>query len=278
MLPAESVLSADRYFSKAEEVISFGVKEIDQELFKGPNGDGLISGALHEWFYDPGKGYPPHTILTYLAAQSLKDSFLKLSPADQSLAQSGKFKRFRFALWVGKESWPSAYVLREATLVPGIREISLLSHCLFTNPPDQKLKLWSVISALRSKCVSCVVVELNNLKLADTKRLSLAAEKSKATVFLIRNIKERTSISSAATRWFVSASRNSDQNPKFELTLLSSKGRRSLENSWNVEFILKGGENVSLRKETVTSLSLAISSKLGRRDSSNQIRQCQRRG
>lgn len=200
--------------------VPFGIKEIDGVL----PGGGLVHGSLHEWMTAlfPRKVrrnelLPPFSILAVLASGAL----------------SGKGEEF--VVWVGKASWPSPYLLQQT---------GLLSRSLFINPPDRKLLLWSVETALRSPAVKAVVAACPALRFAASRRLALAAAKGGGVALLTRDLKERDTSSAAASRWLIEPEQTEGLLPRWRLTLLKNKGPQTHRRHWVVE--MSGGKLIAV--------------------------------
>lgn len=179
---------------------SFDLPSIDNALpFSG-----LQFGSIHEFFST--NKFPPCSLLTFLANNSLKKS-----------------KNKKFIIWIGKEIWPTAFALRD-----------FLENCIFIDPPNEKLLLWSLETALSSPAVASVITKTKNLKFSTTRRLNLAAQRG-ATLGLIVRDKPTNSFSAAATRWSIKPIISASAHPRFELKLLKCKASFSAKNSWQIE-------------------------------------------
>ena len=208
--------------------IPFGVDEIDRVLPFG----GLPQGTIHE-FGSTSKGeiqitYPPCSILALLAGKALSKNLYE----EKALQ---KYEPKSFILWIGKSIWPTPYLLQSRISLEHPPSLSILSHSIFIDPPDEKLRLWSLEAALRSPAVSAVIVECKNLKPTLSRRFSLAAEKSGALGLFIRPASSLKNPSSSYSRWSIAPARSPTTHPRFELSLLRCKGGPSETVRWIFE-------------------------------------------
>ncbi|MHC5023559.1 MAG: hypothetical protein ACYTGG_06560, partial [Planctomycetota bacterium] len=102
----------------------------------------------------------------------------------------------------------------------------LLRRSLFVDPPDGAARLWAIDLAARCPAVAAVVADGRGLRLAHTRRLQLAAERSGSLVLLARPPGELRELSVAGTRWRLERTRSSGANPRWRLELLRCKGSR----------------------------------------------------
>lgn len=217
---AESSFESSSFYpipfpSKQSTEAQFGIYEIDSILPRG----GIAAGAIHEWMFDDALDSPPLIIPAYLAANLLRQN-----------------EDARSVFWIGKDVWPSPYLLAQ-------RDPLLLSRSVFLDPPSEKIRLWCLETALRSSASRAVVASVSNFTLAQTKRLSLAAAYSGATGFIIRKKEELSLPSSALTRWIVKPTPSETATPSFLLHLARCKGASPIQREWKVQI---SDETISL--------------------------------
>ncbi|MCB0310502.1 MAG: hypothetical protein KDD42_04675 [Bdellovibrionales bacterium] len=149
-----------------QRVVKFCLPQIDQVLPQ----HGLAFGALHEWcLQDPvsPQQFMPCSLPTILAAHAIEQD-----PALQN----------KFSIWIGEAIWPSAFCIQQSF------PAEYFERCIFIDPPNQKLLLWSIETALRSHAAAVIVAQCPALSFALTRRFALAVKKSGALGFLSLNI------------------------------------------------------------------------------------------
>lgn len=200
----------------------FGIDGIDNALPYG----GLSTGNIHEFFvgslepvhYLP---TPPLGILSQITANAISTD----SP---------------LALWIGKNCWPSPFVLQAcAASQHTMLQSCVLQHCVFIDPPNHRLSLWATEAALRHGGIRIVISALRAPSFTTTRRLSLAAARGNSVGILIRSIKEQDCASTAHTRWIIRPVRSASAAPCWQVQLIQSKGPRPQKNEWVIED--KGG-------------------------------------
>lgn len=220
--------------SKPVESLQFNVPEIDNALPQG----GLQCGAIHEFYYQDPTGNVPSTIaLPTLLARSAIDAYYA-SPAsawDRTNSGAPPF----FIAWIGRRSWPTPFAIPQ----------HLLSSCLFIDPPDEKLTLWAIETALRSPLIKLVIAECPRIPLIATRRFSLCAKANGTTALLLRAPKDLHMPSSSTTKWSLAPLPSSHLFPLWSLTLERSKGGALPNSSWTItlESSYEEREAVSLR-------------------------------
>lgn len=212
--------------------IPFGIHDIDSALAF----NGLARGSVHEFCAVSSSAasshavsssavlLPPLSILSFLAVQS---------------ALTGDLNRY--TIWIGRDCWPSPLFLR--SLLPDHAADLFFRHSIFIDPREEKRKLWSIESALRSPVVLTVVADIPRISLALGRRFSLAAKSTSSTGFFA--ISDLRAPAVSATRWEISTVPGSSDNPRFKISLLKQKGKSSLSTNWTCE-CAEDGEKVSL--------------------------------
>lgn len=215
-------------------VIPFNVPEIDGALSLG----GLSCGALHEFYYkDPSCNV--HTMValpTLLARNAINAHYA--SPASAWERTNSRAPPF-FVAWIGRRSWPTPFSLPQ----------HLLSSCLFIDPPNDKLTLWAIETALRSPLIKVVIAECPRIPLTTTRRFSLRAHASGATALLLRSPKDLPMPSNSATKWSIAPLPSTQLHPQYSLTLERNKGGALPHSSWaiSLETNYEERETLSLR-------------------------------
>ncbi len=230
--PAHTSNSYSKDTQQLKAACPLGLELIDSVLPAA----GLPFGATHEWFVDikneqhnfPQYNFPPCSFLALLCGNALK-----LNPS-------------KFVIWIGKEIWPSPFVLqmpisKDGTGKNGTRR--LISNCIFVNPPNQKLLLWALETALRSNAVAAVVASPKNLRFALSQRLNMAAKTGGALALIVRTFKESVLPSAATSRWLIRPDLCEDFDPHFKLGLLKYKGAKPAQSEWTVAIRSDGVKN-----------------------------------
>ncbi|UCD74810.1 MAG: hypothetical protein JSV91_13605, partial [Phycisphaerales bacterium] len=149
--------------------------------------------------------------------------------------------------WIGRRVWPLPRLLvREAG---GVRDRRLLDCSLFLDPPDRAGRLWAIDVALRCPAVIAVIADGSGLRMAETRRLQLAAEAGRSCErravnvqekkipgaggelpgvgLLVRPENELKELSAATTRWLVhpvaTTHPHSPPRPRWTVRLLRNK-------------------------------------------------------
>jgi protein ImuA len=216
------------------EAIPFKVEEIDGALSVG----GLACGALHEFYYrDPSRNVGTSVAIPTLLARNAIDAYYTspTSAWDKVASDAPPF----FIAWIGRRSWPTPFSLPQR----------LLSSCLFIDPPNDKLTLWAIETALRSPLIKLVIADSPRLPLKTTRRLSLRAHTNGTTAILMRSLQDLSMPSSSTTKWVLSPLPSSSIHPTWNLTLERSKGGAVPNTSWAIalENDYEDRETLSLR-------------------------------
>ncbi|MEY4668323.1 MAG: hypothetical protein RL518_1022 [Pseudomonadota bacterium] len=215
-------------------VIPFNVEEIDGAL----SGGGLACGALHEFYYkDPSRNIATSVAIPTLLARNAIDAYYTSPTSAWDKVASGAPPFF--IAWIGRRSWPTPFSLPQR----------LLSSCLFIDPPNEKLTLWAIETALRSPLIKLVIADSPRLPLKTTRRLSLRAHANGTTALLLRSLQDLSMPSSSATKWALAPLPSSNLHPTWSLTLERSKGGSIPHSSWaiSLENEYEDRETLSLR-------------------------------
>lgn len=189
-------------------------------------GQPLRHGAVHEWFTvseascrEPRSWQPPISIVL--------DAASRLAAPSQGTTN-------RVVLWIGRSCWPYPLALAAC---PG-----LLRTSIFIDPPDAASRLWTMDVALRSESPCVVVADGSGLKLAQTRRLQLAAGHRRGSCLLVRPAQDLRELSAATTRWRVEPAPtlpSPTARPRWTVTLLRHKDHPVLMDeppAWCVEW------------------------------------------
>ena len=241
-------------FGNAQEgsAIPFAIPEIDEALPQ----QGLQRGALHEFFYnDP---LMPEAFPSAIQALLAHNAFCNFAHQDSAWRDSSSLHTgylhagslhaipLHAIVWIGRSAWPTPYSISQIASATTSSPDALIKASLFIDPPNDKLKLWTIETALRSRAVNLVVAECPRISLTTTKRLSLAAQNNGTTALLLRNIRDSVKPSCATTRWIITPTPSSHETPLWDLSLLKIKGNALRSSSWLVG-IDGTSSNVSMR-------------------------------
>ncbi|MFG0259795.1 MAG: ImuA family protein [Phycisphaerales bacterium JB041] len=134
-------------------------------------------------------------------------------------------------LWIGQRCWAYPHALaprerREATAQAVGGQPPLLERSVFVDARTTAERVWAAELAARSGAVSAVIADGTGLRMADSRRLQLAAESCKTVVLLARPDTERGELSAARSRWLVepSAEPGLGLDQQWIVTLLRCKG------------------------------------------------------
>jgi len=112
---------------------------------------------------------------------------------------------------------------------------------VFIDLSAEKDVLWASEEALKCDSLSAVVMELDQLSFAQSRRLQLVVEKSKVSCFVIRRNAEKLSSTTAVARWQVTAVESETGGgmpglgfPRWKVELL--KVKNGLPGSWTLEY------------------------------------------
>ena len=219
---------------RSTEALRFNVPEIDGALSTG----GLSSGALHEFYYkDPSRSVHTTVAIPTLLARNAIDAYYTSSESAWHRKASGAPPFF--IAWIGRRSWPTPFSLPQ----------HLLSSCLFIDPPNDKLTLWAIETALRSPLIKLVIADCPRISLLTSRRFSLRAHANGTTALLLRSLRDLSMPSSSATKWSLSPLPSSHLHPLWNLTLERSKGGAVPFSSWaiSLENDYENRETLSLR-------------------------------
>lgn len=201
--------------------VPFAIPEIDQSL---PT-LGLQRGGVHEFFYhDPLLRERRSSLLPTLLAQSTYTTLISESSWNRGFPS-------RAIVWIGKRVWPTPYALLSPEHSRATQE-TFLNSILFIDPPNSKLTLWTIETALRSKAVALVVAECPRISLTTSKRLELAARENSSTALLLRDTRDLTLPSRALTKWVMAPTPSQHDSPAWELSLVNMRGGLQKPLSW----------------------------------------------
>jgi hypothetical protein len=107
--------------------------------------------------------------------------------------------------------------------------------------------LWAIDLAMRSAAVNVVIADCSRLRMAESRRLQLAAERGRALALLARPAWEGGELSAASTRWRVRRSPSPSSAPRWIVELLRCKqaqGRsgtlRGDLRAWEIGYVSPG--------------------------------------
>lgn len=229
--------------ANSTEAVSFNIPEIDSEL----PGGGLALRSLHEMVTARSSVVLP----ALLARQRIRQFFL-------SREELWKDRRPEFPyllIWIGRNCWPSPIFLNEALSFKfPCNRYSFLNRCIFIDPSDEALALWTLDLALRSRAVGFVTSVSPHISLSISRRLSLAAKSGNALCLLLRNYRNRAGPSTATTRWELTPQRTKDPSPLWDLTLQKIKGASPSIRSWQVCLGNSGSLQTSTKEGSISDL------------------------
>ena len=224
----------------ASSLLPTGWSAVDDRL-----GGGLLRGAIHEWFgLDDA---PPLCILAHLARQAVRpahdaDGGAGMSPCGAGpggdlpggAVVPGERAPPGVIVWIGRRLWPHPRLLvQHDPLAPGaLPDCGLLARSLFVDPPDRALHLWVIDVSLRSGAAAAVIADGAGLRMAETRRLQLAAETAGAPALLARPPDELKRLSAAATRWRVSRRPDARAAPQH-----AGAGTSAPRPQWSIELL-----------------------------------------
>lgn len=200
----------DFAYDKPKFACPTGITEIDQAL----PAKGLEIGATHEWLASDSPSTstsrepwtPPLTILSLIASQMPTGMLV----------------------WIGRRLRPLPATLAQA------QGLSILSRCLFIDPPDDSSKLWAIDQALRNPAIGAVIADGSRLDMGASRRLQLAAAAGQTLGLLARPPWEAGHISAAATRWSVRPVPTHTKNPRWKIEILHCK-TGAVTGQWTIE-------------------------------------------
>lgn len=241
----EKFLSLSNQFrpQATKRIVKFNLAPLDQSLPWG----GLACGGVHEFFapagtQGPAASLPPLTLPTVIAGQAF--SQLQAQMQNNSLPS--------YIIWIGRRSWPTPFLLK-AIEQQTPKSFSLLSFCIFADPPTEKLHLWAIETALRTAGISIIIAACEKLSFSISRRFALAAEKGNSLGILLRAaknlslyrhtsnaaVKQNTPLNmpptAALTSWLISPFPALSPFPCWEMRLLRCKGRQPYNNQWVIE-------------------------------------------
>jgi len=202
---------------------------------------GLARGAIHEWLCDEcgngGNGsvrprwQPSHSLFIHLACRAVEHN------ADDD----------GLIIWVGRRVWPYASSLWRTAVSCHDDRLIVPHRSIFIDPPDDASRLWAIDLALRSAAANVVIADGSRLKMAESRRLQLAAERGRTLALLARPAWEKGELSAASTRWRVRRSPSSSSAPRWIVELLRCKqaqGRsgtlRGDLRAWEIGYVSPG--------------------------------------
>jgi protein ImuA len=123
---------------------------------------------------------------------------------------------------------------------------------IFIDLQKEKDVLWVTEEALKCEGLAAVVVELQDISFAESRRLQLAVENSKVTGFILRNDPRKAGASTCVARWQISPVPSETEDglpgigfPRWQIDLL--KVRNGNPGSWQLEW--SDGQFVAIEEE-----------------------------
>src|SRR5207245_1784735 len=124
---------------------------------------------------------------------------------------------------------------------PALKAFSLNpEQIIFINVRRQKEAIWAVEEALKSTALTCVVGEITDLDLIESRRLQLAIEQSGVGCFLLRYM-PRNLATVSTTRWHIKPVSSSMEDnlpgvgyPCWQVNLLKVRGGKP--GTWTVQW------------------------------------------
>lgn len=182
--------------------LRLGISAIDQHLPRS----GIERGALHEFVGERA------CMLGFMAALAGRDN------------------QARRIIWIRPEADSRLFV-------HGLAQLGLTPQRLvIVAARKTEDRLWAFEEAVRDLKNSLAIAEVENASLTETRRLQLAAERSGAIAFLMRN---RPEPSAAATRWRIEPAPSDGLNPRWRIALERCRGAMAgaiAGLSWLVDF------------------------------------------
>jgi protein ImuA len=114
-------------------------------------------------------------------------------------------------------------------------------HIIFVDVNREKDILWVMEEALKCEGLTAVIAELQTITFAQSRRLQLAVERSKATGFILHNDPQKAGASTCVARWQVTSLSSETEGglpgigfPRWQVELL--KVRNGKPGSWTVSW------------------------------------------
>lgn len=215
-----------------------------------PLGGLFAPGTVHEITVASAIKRAPSSVVSVIGAEILKEC---------SRATEGKRPAPKLALWIGRATWPTPQfidsILEERSLGSPSTAQELRAQCLFLDPPNEKLLLWSVDTALRSRAVGVVVAALPPLSLGLSRRLLLAAKEGGAIGVFPRTVSKSgaplITASAVTSRCLITPEISTSDRPRWRIELLKYKGSPPRRTTWCVELCANDDDkNVPLHLST----------------------------
>ncbi len=159
--------------------------------------------------------------------------FLPASLALRSLQQNGQKAAKKLIIWIGRESWPSAYALDEILQTLGLEDISF-KNFIFIELPDPARLFWTIDTSLRTEAVGAVIAACRSLPLATSRRFFLSAQRSNTLGIFLRPEKEAVFPSAAHSRWHLAPAPSETLTQEWELRLQKIKGAQPEQRAWRL--------------------------------------------
>lgn len=164
-------------------------------------GGAIRTRSLHEWFGGDPIDRSHETMPLHIVVDALR-----------RLRERGLIEH---VLWVGLRSRPFPAFLSVCS--------GLLDRTVFVACASVHERLWVMDVALRSKVAVAVVGDGHGLRLAQSRRLQLAAQAGRGVCLLLRPAWEMPELSAATTRWGVRAAPSSTFRPRWTVSRLRDK-------------------------------------------------------
>lgn len=230
---------------RALQVTPFSIPEIDSVL----PGGGLPLRTLHELYNMSGDSSESRNSPTTTSCCVLPATFARRRIKDFLETQKTGLQKEPFfpylLIWIGRACWPSPLFLNELLSFQisdghqpdrgrSILHYNFLHRCLFIDPSDKALSLWTLETALRSPAVGFVAATLENMPLAASRKLSLAARAGNSLCFILRDPKDRAGPCTASSRWLIEPLQTNNPFPCWNLSLDKIKGTSPSTQSWQI--------------------------------------------
>jgi hypothetical protein len=207
--------------------LSFGIDSIDRDL----PAPGLPAGTVHEWsLRNPlnDRNNTPHSLFAWMAFRAWKQLERNSAPEKNSSAE------LRFIFWIGRDVWPSPHTLAQIAQGEN-RKGAFFGQNIFIDVANEKERLWSVETALRSPAAALVIAPLSTPSLTVSRRLLLAAERGGGVGLLSIPRQMQAATTAALSRWEVTPVPSPSDYARWRLALVKWKGAHLKKQSWHVE-------------------------------------------
>lgn len=192
------------------QAVSFGAQCIDSVL----PGQGLLTGSIHEWFFDLDSTSSKVLEKDERAGNNTVFKKRWYSPFLVPCSLLSNISRTHLAtrkaiVWIGRNVWPNPDFLRRTLCASGLELVhsglaETRTRPIFVDLYKTEDRLWTAVEVLRSRVAQAVICDARGFNLRALRQLQIAAREGGGLGLLFRPPWEINRAGFCATSWLLS--------------------------------------------------------------------------